>query len=110
MNIVLMTKVKNAVKRVDPEGNYVFSLHNISINGNKRGCSGFITNTENNSTVYLTTEINTVGKFMYRYAKDNRDFRGYRNRWDAGSNFDKLIDCIVEALKHTPEEVREIRF
>lgn len=33
-----------------------FSLHQISINGNKRGTSGWIINPENNSVVYVNTE------------------------------------------------------
>lgn len=48
-NPILMTKVKNAVKKA--LGNDIrFKLRNIDINGCKRGCSGFITNPANGVT------------------------------------------------------------
>lgn len=79
-NILLMTKVKNALTNVC--GNSLeFALRNISINGQKRGCSGFIRNKNNGIVVYISTEVACGCNFgcLVRYAKDFRDFSGCFN-------------------------------
>ena len=48
--LILTTKLKNAINKKKP--GMEFSLHQISVNGNKRGTSGWIRNPENNSVVY----------------------------------------------------------
>ena len=57
-NIILATKLKNACKKANEKYNYdlQFDIKNIIVNGNKRGCSGFVTNKENGSCVYVDTE------------------------------------------------------
>ena len=52
--LILTTKLKNAINKKKP--GMEFSLHQISVNGNKRGTSGWIRNPENNSVVYVNTE------------------------------------------------------
>ena len=69
--LILTTKLKNAINKKKP--GMEFSLHQISVNGNKRGTSGWIRNPENNSVVYVNTEgIKWNGRprqYMYRYAR-----------------------------------------
>lgn len=64
------------------------NLKNILRNGQKRGCSGFITNTETGKVCYLSTELffnggsggglwNDKSKaVVMRTAKDIKDFKG----------------------------------
>lgn len=106
-NIILSVKLKNAIKKSAPNMNLDFHLKNIIINGDKRGCSGFITNHENNSVVYVTTEpIMNLG-YMYRYADNTNDFTGYHNRW--AKTQDELVSNIIELLKKTPAEAGDSR-
>lgn len=99
-----MTKVKNALKK--KRANVDFQLRNININGDKRGCSGFIVNTDTKTTVYINTEP-CMGNYMYRYADDVKDFTGYHNRW--AHTFSGFIDAIDELLDSSPEEKRDTR-
>lgn len=105
---ILSTKLKNAIVKVNPNHNYEFHLKNITINGSKRGCSGFIVNKDNNSIIYLTTEVcNNLG-FMYRYADSIKDYRGYHNRW--ARTEENFVRDIIDTLKKTPEQARDTRF
>lgn len=100
--MLLMTKVKNAVKRELPDA--IFNIHNISINGVKKGCSGFVEN--DGVIVYFDSEhaIAWAG-LLYRYARSMKDYTGMRNMFtpftDSESQRDKdLIVAIVAALKN----------
>ena len=73
--IISSTKLKNSINKKNNNNLQLeFHLKNISINGEKRGCSGFIRNINNNSIVYVNTEgSKRTGKFrdyLYRYADD----------------------------------------
>lgn len=76
----LKTKLWNAVQKANVlyELDLEESLHNISVNGRKRGCCGHIINKRNGKCVYLTTEeacgARFANKSMIRYAKDAKDF------------------------------------
>lgn len=109
--MLLKTKFTNQLKaealkrnmRVD------FFLRNISVNGEKRGCSGHIVNKENGVCVYVNTEgtdyissTDSLKKIvMYRFAKDAADFssnslkHGY-NRWCSEN---KLAASVMELLE-----------
>lgn len=75
-----MTALKNRIQKsiliqlrsLDLE----FDLHNININGEKKGCSGFITDLKTGACVYVNTEGTSVkdGRVMYRYALDTKDY------------------------------------
>ena len=73
----LKTKLWNAVQKANVlyELDLEESLHNISVNGRKRGCCGHIINKRNGKCVYLTTEeacgARFANKSMIRYAKEN---------------------------------------
>lgn len=112
MNAILAVKTKNMIKRyAEAAGLKVeFCIKNISINGCKRGCSGFVVNTENNSIVYLNTEKSCASflpPILYRYADSVKDYRGYHNRW--AEDLDDLADSVVKLLKKTPQEARDFR-
>lgn len=112
--LILATKLRNAFKKANKKYNYDLQLDikNIIINGKKHGCSGFVTNKENGSCVYVNTEkpyCLNLG-VMYRYADNNKDFTGYSNRW-TGKNYDvdSLADVILALLDKTPKQMRERR-
>lgn len=105
MTVYLSVKMKNALKKAFG-GELEFSLRNININGDKRGCSGFITNPANGVTVYIDTEAIKPFGLMYRYAKDNKDFTGCSNQWR--KTFDEYITGIVQALRNDTLFKREL--
>ena len=90
--VYLATKTKNALYSYNR--NYVINLKNISINGAKHGCSGFVQNPSTGLTVYVTTEDNY---FMCRYARDMNDYVGGINRW--ADTFEELIMKVACLLK-----------
>lgn len=108
--LILSTKLRNAVTKafINPE-NLEFKLRNISINGYKRGCSGFIRNKANNAIVYVDTEEPCYAElhFMYRYADHMADYTGYRNRW--ASTLDELVNGIATLLKTPVCDARDFR-
>lgn len=112
--LILAVKLKNALKKANKKYNYdlQYDIKNIVLNGAKRGCSGFVTNKENDSCVYTNTERTCCGELgiMYRYADNNKDFKGYSNRW-TGKNYDidSLARDILKLLEKTPLEARDSR-
>ena len=108
--LILSTKLKNAINSHANGMDLTFTLKNISINGSKRGCSGFIRNNVNGSVVYVNTEevfLTSVTRYMYRYAYDELDYTGYRNRW--AKTLDELASAICTCLHKTPAEVNDRR-
>lgn len=103
-NIILMTKLKNAMLKTGMD--LSFELRNININGDKRGCSGFIVNNDNGTIVYVNTE-SCLDRYMYRYADSVKDFRGYSNRWANG--LDELVEGVAGLLKKSPAEMNDRR-
>jgi len=71
---ILSTKLKNKFLSV-----YTVKLKNISINGDKRGCSGFIS--LGDSIVYVNTEPCGSLGYMYRTAEHFKDYTGGPNQW-----------------------------
>lgn len=98
VNVILKTALKNAVVRTNPANNYEFHLNNISINGDKRGCSGFIKNSTNNKIVYVNTETNPLckNKLLIRYAKSLTDYTGEQNHF--ANSKDELTEMIIAML------------
>lgn len=107
--LILLTKLKNAINQHANGMDLTFTIKNISINGSKRGCSGFIRNNANGSVVYVNTEEVCYSSlnFMYRYADNEKDYTGYRNRW--AKTFDELVTEICRLLHSTPQEQNERR-
>jgi hypothetical protein len=109
--LILSTKLKNTINAHANGMDLTFTLKNISINGSKRGCSGFIRNNANGSVVYVNTE-RTFAPFkeipyMYRYADNEKDYTGYHNRW--ANTLDELASAICTCLHSTPTEVNDRR-
>lgn len=77
--ILLSTKVKNAIPKF-----YDVKLRNISINGQKRGCSGFVK--FGSATVYINTESIISGRYLYRKAQNSTDYTGGINRYAKSLN------------------------
>ena len=110
MMAVLAVKLKNELKKhADNDMNLFFSLRNILINGDKRGCSGFVRNAATGSVVYITTETPVLSGlgYMYRYADNEEDYRGYRNRW--AESMPELVREVCRMLKKTPQEDGDVR-
>ena len=98
--VYLSTKVKNAVsKKFANAENVEFKLENISINGDKRGCSGFIIyhKAVGDIVVYINTEKSFyLNSMLYRYAKNDKDYKGLYNHHE--ENFDTFINSIYKML------------
>jgi hypothetical protein len=71
--MILATKLKNQFT-----GATVCALKNIAVNGDKRGCSGFIK--RDNAIVYVNTEV-LGGGYLYRTAAHLKDYTGGVNRY-----------------------------
>ena len=104
--LILTAKLKNAINK--RKSGMEFYLHQITVNGNKRGTSGVIRNPENGLAVYVDTEgIKWNGqnrKYMYRYTDSFHDYdSGYQNRW--AYSLDELADNIVNLLKEPDPEI-----
>lgn len=108
-NTILSTKLRNAINNAaydETKKDLEYFLKNISINGVKRGCSGFVKNKTNGACVYITTEPYN-SRLMYRYADNERDFTGYHNRW--ADNLNELVRNVLLMLDKTPAETRDKR-
>lgn len=108
--MLLATKTKNAIQKEAAIAGIKasFNLRNITVNGQKRGCSGFVRNTDTGSTVYISTEESCAvftPPYLYRYAKDSTDLTGYRNRF--AKTLSELAASVVEMLKALPTKESE---
>lgn len=95
--MLLMTKTKNKFSKFP----YLeFNLSNISVNGSKRGCSGFITNKLNGKHVYINTEsliqAFSGNKILIRTAKNTKDYTGGYNQYTTEEN---LVNAVMNLLK-----------
>jgi hypothetical protein len=86
---ILSTKLKN---RFFPH--YVVTLKNITVNGEKRGCSGFIS--RDDAIVYVNTEPCGSLGLMYRTAESQSDYVGGVNRW--AKDLDSLVVGVTRLL------------
>lgn len=95
MKPLLATKLKNQLLAINPE--LTVQLKNISINGDKQGCSGFVTDPTSDKIAYLNTEHNhhTGAPLLYREAAHLKDFTGGRNRH---ADYDELAEKVVALL------------
>ena len=83
--LILSTKLKN---QFSPS--YTVALKNISVNGEKRGCSGFVS--LGDSIVYVNTEPCGSLGLMYRTAKHTKDYTGGVNQW--ARDLDSLVSGV----------------
>lgn len=87
--LILSTKLKNRFPNAD-----LVQLKNISVNQDKRGCSGFIQS--NGNIVYVNTEV-LGGGYLYRTAKHLKDYSGGINQW--AKDLDSLVAGINKLLR-----------
>lgn len=101
-------QVRNAVKSLNL---VLVNGHDIKINGDFRGSSGFITNSDHTIFVYYDTESSCLsslaGKILVRAAKSDRDYTGGRNEF---AEPEKFLDTVNWYFKnnYTPDKVQRI--
>lgn len=81
MKTLNAVKLRNSIKRINPD--LVVELENVRINGELRGCNGFVANMDTGRVVYVSTDrgIDPDDRVLMRYAADMRDYVGERNRY-----------------------------
>ena len=62
-------QVKNSFKRLGIMDGYDFHLKAINVNGQKRGCSGFIVNKANDKICYISTEPHFSWRSLWQSCK-----------------------------------------
>lgn len=87
--LILATKLKNRFPTAD-----LVQLKNVSINGDKRGCAGFIQSGAR--IVYVNTEV-LGGGYLYRTAQHLKDYTGGQNRY--ARDLDSLVAGVNQLLK-----------
>lgn len=99
---ILSQGVKSAFKKAGYD-NLEFHLKNITINGDKKGCRGFIVNKDNGKIVYINTEsyvedftFLTNGSILYRTAQHLTDYTGGANNF--AKDLEGLIDSVIYLL------------
>ena len=88
--MILSTKLKNRFSSV-----HTVVLKNIAVNGDKRGCSGFIS--LGDAIVYVNTEPCGSLGYMYRTAEHFKDYTGGPNRW--AKDIDSLVRGVNQLLQ-----------
>ena len=94
---ISMTKIKNALKKGC--GYSTENCHNVRVNGQLRGCSGFVRKDGSDKIVYFNTEyITSLGRnddrLLVRYAKSTRDYCGEQNRYCSFETFLRTMDAM----------------
>lgn len=99
VNYISSGKVRNAFSKFEDSDKYSMKFRDISINGIKKGCSGHITNLDNDVCVYINTEQTSMGLGMlYRYAER-------QDEWTGGLNhFAHSLDEIVKQVRNMLED------
>jgi hypothetical protein len=87
--LILSTKLRNRFLST-----HNVTLKNISVNGDKRGCSGFIE--REGAIVYVNTEV-LGGGYLYRTAKHLKDYSGGVNQY--AKDLNSLVDGINSLLR-----------
>ena len=72
---LLATKTRNLIAAALPGA--TLKLRNVAVNGNKRGCSGFVE--YEGRCLYVNTESLCSHGVLYRTAKDSKDYCGGQN-------------------------------
>ena len=88
--LILSTKLKNQFSPA-----HVVALKNISVNGDKRGCSGFIALA--GAIVYVNTEKCGSLGYLYRTAAHLKDYTGGPNRF--ARDMESLVTGVNQLLK-----------
>ena len=95
-------QVKKTLNEGNKDGQVKLNFHlkMIKVNGQVRGCSGFVENAENGKIVYINTEVlpftGQEYRVLYRTAKHLKDFTGGFNQYATPA---KLAEKVIELLK-----------
>lgn len=105
--IILSQSIKRRLATQFPNQELEYGIKNIKVNGDSRGCSGFIKNNKTGILIYINTEPSgcyfrptlsdkrTGYNILIRYAKDMKDYRGGMNYFvDAYYLYDILVDIL----------------
>ena len=105
---ILSTKLKNAFKALPDSENYSMNFKNININGEKRGCWGYITNLENDVCVYIDTERSCMSSLgmLYRYAEKEGDCKGGVNHF--AQSLEEIVNTTQRMLKDPQSAENEL--
>lgn len=110
--MIMATRFKHAISAVLPDAEVKVS--NISINGAKCGCSGFVKN--GGVIVYVCTErAAPYMGLLYRYARSMDDYRGMRNCFSQPNKSERefesdYLKLVIDALKNVEQYAREYEF
>lgn len=98
MKSFLALKMKNELLALNPK--LKVELKNVTVNGNKLGCSGFITDLETGRIVYVNSDNNhgTNRTAYYRAARHTKDFTGGLNH---SQSYENLSQSVVSLLSST---------
>ena len=113
--MLLKTKLTNQLKTLAESWGVEIEIHlkNITVNGEKRGCSGHIVNISTGSCVYINTEHSCytplAGKSMYRLARDAKDYssNSLRNGFNRFIEDEYLAKAVFTLTMIEKAEVRE---
>lgn len=97
---IMVSKIKliRSVSKQRPD--LKFDLKVVRINGEMRGCSGFITDPHTNIILYVNTEECIKGKILARYARSTEDFTGGINNFvDANNYVSEILKMLDESQK-----------
>lgn len=106
MKDLLSARLKNLINK-DARLNIEYEVKNTVINRRKIGCTGFITNKDNGTIVYVSTEnpnICNLG-YMYRFADSSADFKGRINHFCKDE--ETYAKEIINALRTDPDKIRD---
>jgi hypothetical protein len=95
MQPLLATKLKNQILAIDSM--VLVTLRNVSVNGVKFGCSGFLYDPRTDRTVYVDTDHNhhTNTRALYRTARDSKDYTGGPNNF---ASYEDVAQAAVNLL------------
>lgn len=104
--MLTVSQVKKLFKNEAVEIN----MSKISVNGDIRGASGFIKHTKTNLIVYVSTENGVSynqfeSKYLYRCARNLKDYSGGGNRYANSQN--ELFSSVMALLSDKKHHERE---
>lgn len=104
MKTLLALKLKRELLALNSD--LTVQLKNVAVNGEKMGCSGFITDPGTGRTVYINTDHNhkTNHRALFRPARDIKDFSGGKNQF---AEYSELAESALDLLK-SPTFDREL--
>ena len=96
MHPLLALKLKRQILAANPALDV--QLKNVAVNGEKMGCSGFVTDPGTGRIIYISTDHNhgTSRQALFRAARHDRDYHGGHNHFTKHAD---LAQDVVELLK-----------